>query len=49
LTSVAYGVVPFEVHQKLVDQTGVSTGQISSSSVDMDFRVSTPDALHRIG
>jgi hypothetical protein len=35
-------VVPYEVHQKLVGQTGVTTGQASSYSVNMDFRVSTP-------
>jgi hypothetical protein len=26
LASVAHGAVPFEVHRKLVDQTGVATG-----------------------
>jgi len=34
-------VVPVEVHQQLVSQTGVATGEASSYSVNMDSRVST--------
>jgi len=44
LASVAHGVVPSEAHQKLVGQTDVTTGEASSYSVNMDFRVSTSDA-----
>jgi len=36
--------VPSEVLQKLVGQTGVTTGVASSYSINMDFRVSTPGA-----
>jgi hypothetical protein len=36
-------VFPFEVHQKLVGKTDVTIGEASSYSVNMDFRVSTPD------
>jgi len=37
-------VVPIEVLLSLGGQTGVATGEASSYSVNMDFRVSTPDA-----
>jgi autotransporter translocation and assembly factor TamB len=44
LASIAHRVVPSEVRQKLVGQTDVTTGEASSYSINMDFRVSTSDA-----